>query len=419
MSTGQFTDNGITICVSDTGITSSTAARRPDGPGRQGAGNGLHLAPTRPCPATDTGPALVPSPGHGGRTCTALFGANPCGAPSEEGEGNPEGYCTRHLDLMAGDQEDWESDEYARRRRGLCPYQTGSGMPWIEWCDEPSDPESEGGFCLVHEPTYNPETPQYDAEAAHRLLDEPVPCLQCRGVKGCPMCGGTGRITLRRANWHRGDDTFPPPDHTDGATVTTDQTLDTTQPDPTSHAQTLRDRGFTLDLCPGCGVEPGRPHGDDCDHACCPDCGEQLIFHACEHWASDAEGPDRLALWHGIDPRAEVARTLNWWTTVVGINHPVEDYTRVLYAIYDDNALVTWDARAQCYSIDQAAAAEAGRAGTGPVLEGVVIGHATCERAGCTAPTQRVVDPVRLEVYGEEIEIDICAQHLQHLYDEI
>jgi hypothetical protein len=42
----------------------------------------------------------------------------------------------------------------------------------------------------------------------------------------------------------------------------------------------------------------------------------------------DAESPDWPALRHGIDPRAEVARTLNWWTTKVGINHPVEDCTR-------------------------------------------------------------------------------------------
>jgi hypothetical protein len=265
---------------------------------------------------------------------------------------------------MAGDQEDWESDEeYARRRRQLCPHQTGSGMPWIEWCAEPSDPESEGGFCLVHEPTYNPETPEYDAEAAHRLLDETVPCLQCRGVPACDVCGGTGRITLRRANWHRGDDALPPPDNPDptqGAAVTAGQPASTDQPDPTSHAQTLRERGLTLHPCYGCGVEPGQAHEDGCDHACCPDCGEQLIFHDCDTWDPEAEGPDRPALWHGIDPRKEVAQVLNWWTTHARIDHLVEDYTRVLFA--DALHQITWDPRGQKYVIGQIDNAELDRA---------------------------------------------------------
>lgn len=207
MSTGQLTNNGITIQVSDTSAT-----------GHQG-GDSLQLVPSLPAPSTP-GLALVPALAHGGRTCTALFGAAPCGAPTEEGEGNPDGYCTRHLDLMAGDQEDGESDQqYARRRRHLCPHPTGPGMPGVGWCPEPSHPESEDGFCLIHEPTYNPETPDYDAETAHRLLDETVPCLQCRGGQSCPMCGGTGRITLRRANWHRGDDTDP----RNGVTETSNQ----------------------------------------------------------------------------------------------------------------------------------------------------------------------------------------------------
>jgi hypothetical protein len=103
--------------------------------------------------------------------------------------------------------------------------------------------------------------------------------------------------------------------------------------------------------CLGCVVAPGNPHGEDCDHAVCPDCGEQLLFHDCEHWPEDAEGPNRPALWHGVDPRAEVARTLNWWTTAVGVDRLVEDYTRVLFA----TALgqVTWDPQAQRYVIGQ------------------------------------------------------------------
>lgn len=115
-----------------------------------------------------------------------------------------------------------------------------------------------------------------------------------------------------------------------------------------------------LENCPGCGVAAGKNHDDNCDHAVCPDCGEQLLMHDCEHWADDAEGPDRPALWHGVDQQAEVARTLNWWTTATGIDHLVEDYTRVVVA----TALgqVTWDPRAQKYAIGQVDDAELDRA---------------------------------------------------------
>lgn len=51
-----------------------------------------------------------------------------------------------------------------------------------------------------------------------------------------------------------------------------------------------------LKECPGCRVALGGAHEDECDHALCPDCGEQLIFHDCEHWGEDADGPDRPAL---------------------------------------------------------------------------------------------------------------------------
>ena len=67
----------------------------------------------------------------------------------------------------------------------------------------------------------------------------------------------------------------------------------------------------------------------------------------------------------------------------------------------------------------EAATAQAGPGVAGPVLEGVVIGHAACERDGCTAPAERVSDPFALEVHGEQVEIDICEQHLADLYDEI
>lgn len=107
----------------------------------------------------------------------------------------------------------------------------------------------------------------------------------------------------------------------------------------------------TLEECPGCRVAPGQQHDEDCDHAACPDCGEQLLLHECEHWAQDAEGPDRAAVWHGIDPRTELARTLNWWTTAAGFDHLVEDYTRVVFAIALEQ--VTWDREAQRYVIGE------------------------------------------------------------------
>lgn len=108
--------------------------------------------------------------------------------------------------------------------------------------------------------------------------------------------------------------------------------------------------------CPDCQVEPGQNHEEGCDYAQCPDCGEQLLLHECEHWEEDAEGPDRPPKWHGVAPRAEVARTMNWWTTHVGIDHLVEDYTRVLYAIVLGQ--VVWDRQEQRYTfgwIDEAA----------------------------------------------------------------
>lgn len=104
-----------------------------------------------------------------------------------------------------------------------------------------------------------------------------------------------------------------------------------------------------LENCSGCLAAPGEPHGEDCDHARCPDCGEQLIFHDCEHWTDD--GLDRPAMWHGIDPRAEVAQALNWWKAVTGFDHLVEDYTRVLFAEALDQ--IAWDPQAQRYTIGQ------------------------------------------------------------------
>jgi hypothetical protein len=100
--------------------------------------------------------------------------------------------------------------------------------------------------------------------------------------------------------------------------------------------------------CRGCRAAPGRPHEDGCDWARCPDCGEQLFGHYdCE---APQPGPERPALWHGVDPRCEVAQVAGWWTTVVGIDHLVEDTTRVLYA--HGLGQIHWDPTAQRYVID-------------------------------------------------------------------
>lgn len=97
------------------------------------------------------------------------------------------------------------------------------------------------------------------------------------------------------------------------------------------------------ETCLGCGAAPGASHGEWCDHARCPECGEQLI--ACGEHADS----DRPARWHGVDQRAEVARVLGWWTTATGIGHLVEDCTRVLFAVVLGQ--VTWDPQTQRYVI--------------------------------------------------------------------
>ena len=94
--------------------------------------------------------------------------------------------------------------------------------------------------------------------------------------------------------------------------------------------------------CPGCRVPPGAGHGDECGRALCPECGEQRIFH-------DEHNVDRPSRWHGIHPAAEVAQQLGWWTTAAGIDHLVEDCSRVGFAV--DLGQVAWDAAAQRYRI--------------------------------------------------------------------
>ncbi len=103
------------------------------------------------------------------------------------------------------------------------------------------------------------------------------------------------------------------------------------------------DTAPSLDHCGGCGAAPGQDHGERCSHARCPECGEQLI--GCALHADSA----RPAVWHGVDQAAEVARKLGWWTTAAGIDHLVEDYTRVLFA--EGLGQVRWDPARQQYEI--------------------------------------------------------------------
>ena len=104
-----------------------------------------------------------------------------------------------------------------------------------------------------------------------------------------------------------------------------------------------------LEKCYGCAVEPGTAHKDGCDHARCPDCGQQLLFHDCDYWLKDADGPNRPAMWHGMSPSEEVARQLSWWTTATGLDHPVEDHMRV--SVAEDLGHITWNPRTQRYDI--------------------------------------------------------------------
>jgi len=57
------------------------------------------------------------------------------------------------------------------------------------------------------------------------------------------------------------------------------------------------------------------------------------------------------------------------------------------------------------------------------VLEGVVVGKATCSKSvimgGCTGKVERVDDPFEADVYNRKVEIDICEGHLKALRDDI
>jgi hypothetical protein len=54
-----------------------------------------------------------------------------------------------------------------------------------------------------------------------------------------------------------------------------------------------------------------------------------------------------------------VARDRSWWTTASGIDHLVEDTTRVLLA--DAHGYITWDRQAQRYAVGEVDEAELDR----------------------------------------------------------
>jgi hypothetical protein len=94
----------------------------------------------------------------------------------------------------------------------------------------------------------------------------------------------------------------------------------------------------TLEKCAGCQAEPDSAHGDGCDWARCPDCGEQQLM---------CDETDRPAMWHGIDPRDEVTHAKDWWTTAAGIDHLVEDTFRVQVA--EVRGEIRWNPETQRY----------------------------------------------------------------------
>lgn len=96
----------------------------------------------------------------------------------------------------------------------------------------------------------------------------------------------------------------------------------------------------TLTSCPGCRVIPGEYHEKMCDHALCPECGDQDI--ACGE-------SSRPALWHGASQAAQVARELNWWTYANDLGRFIEDHARVITA--EMLGQITWNPDLQRYSI--------------------------------------------------------------------
>lgn len=91
--------------------------------------------------------------------------------------------------------------------------------------------------------------------------------------------------------------------------------------------------------CPGCRAEPDTPHEDDCDHAHCPGCGEQLLLHDC----GDS---DRPSIWHGIRPDEEAAITADMW-----FFHSAPDIRRYVPDCARARMQLDWDASDQRFRV--------------------------------------------------------------------
>ena len=60
--------------------------------------------------------------------------------PIEEEDMDEEGFRSRFTDT------EWELYE-----AGKCCWQTAYGLPWMEWCGQPSMPDQQFGYCREHD----------------------------------------------------------------------------------------------------------------------------------------------------------------------------------------------------------------------------------------------------------------------------
>ena len=49
------------------------------------------------------------------------------------------------------DPDRFTEDEVTLFRAGKCPWQTGYGLPWTEYCEAPSRPGASFGHCPLHD----------------------------------------------------------------------------------------------------------------------------------------------------------------------------------------------------------------------------------------------------------------------------
>ncbi|MFC7344603.1 hypothetical protein [Saccharopolyspora griseoalba] len=112
----------------------------------------------------------------------------------------------------------------------------------------------------------------------------------------------------------------------------------------------IPEAALELESCGGCGVQPGEAHAQvnpgDCDWAHCPDCGEQLLLHDCEHWDEDADGPDRPSIWHGVRPDTDAAVKAGYFFW-----HPAPDINRYVPDEGMARARLEWNPETQKYRV--------------------------------------------------------------------